>query len=89
MKKLIAPAVVILMAVTSAFSTGDSSNKKLAVVPGFIKQNVAGTNCEQKDDCSNIDTGTLCRVGQSPMGAQLWIYDENGECLDTGFKPTP
>lgn len=89
MKKLIAPAVVIVMAVASAFSTGDSSNKKLAVVSGFIKHNVAGTNCEKKDNCSNIDTGTLCRVGQSPMGAQLWILNENEECLDIGYKPTP
>ena len=87
MKKLIVPAVVIVMAVTSAFSTGDSSNEKLAVVPGFIKQNVQGTNCEQKDDCSTINTGTLCRVGQVPSGAQLWIMNSNDECLVRAYKP--
>lgn len=87
MKKLIAPAVVIIMAVTSAFSTGDSSNKKLAVVPGFIKHNAAGTDCEQKDNCTNINTGTLCRVGQSPLGAQLWIMNANDECLIKAYRP--
>lgn len=87
MKKLITPAVVILMAVTSAFSTGDSSNKNLAIVDGFIKHNVEGTNCEKKNKCSTINTGTLCRVGQVPAGAQLWIMNADIECLLTGYKP--
>ena len=87
MKKLFAPAVVILMAVTSAFSTGDSSNKKLAIVPGFIKHNVQGTSCEQKDNCSTVNTGTLCRVGQVPSGALLWTMTANGECLIQGYRP--
>lgn len=87
MKKLIAPAVVILMAITSAFSTGDVSNKKLAVVPGFIKHNVPGTNCEPKDDCSNVDTGTLCYINQNPSLSPLWIMNDNGECLEQGYRP--
>lgn len=87
MKKLVLPAVVILMAVTSAFTTVDSSKKNLAVVPGFIKNNVAGTDCEQKDNCSNIDTGVLCHVSQNPLLQQLWIMDDNGECLERGYRP--
>lgn len=87
MKKLIAPAVVIVMAVTSAFSTGDASNKKLAIVPGFIKHNVAGTDCEQKDNCSTVNTGILCRVGQVPSGALLWTMTANEECLVPGYRP--
>lgn len=87
MKKLIAPAVVIVMAVASAFSTGDTSNKKLAVVPGFVKHNVAGTNCEQEDDCSDIDTGTLCYINQDSAQPQLWIMNTNGECLKKGYRP--
>ncbi|WP_432671710.1 DUF6520 family protein [Flavobacterium sp. SM2513] len=86
MKKLIVPAVVIVMAVTSAFSTGDTS-KKLAVVPGFVKHNVPGTNCEQEDDCSDIDTGTLCYINQDSAQTQLWIMNTNGECLKKGYRP--
>lgn len=87
MKKLIVPAVVILMAVTSAFSTGDASNKKLVVAPGFIKHNAEGSDCEQKDNCTTINTGTLCRVGQNPLGAQLWIMNASDECLIKAYKP--
>lgn len=87
MKKLIVPAVVILMAVTSAFSTGDTSNEKLAIMPGFIQHNEEGTNCERKDDCSTIVSGTLCRVGQVSTATPLWIKDINGECLVKGYKP--
>lgn len=87
MKKLIVPAVVIVMAVTSAFSTGDSSKKNLAIVPGFIKPNAEGTNCEKKDNCSTVNTGILCRVDQSSSGAQLWIMNANDECLLPGYRP--
>lgn len=69
------------------FSTGDASNKKLAVVPGFIKLNEAGTNCEIKDNCSNIDIGALCHVSQNPLLQQLWIMNTNGECLVKGYRP--
>lgn len=87
MKKLIVPAVVIVMAVTSAFSTGDTSNKKSAIVPGFTKQNTQGTNCVQEDNCSSLDTGKLCRVGNVSSGAQLWIMNPNDECLEKGYRP--
>lgn len=87
MKKLFVPAVVILMAVTSAFSTGDSSSKKSDIVSGFVKHNLAGTNCQQEDDCSSEDTGTLCYINQNPTQPQLWIMNENEECLVQGYRP--
>jgi hypothetical protein len=87
MKKLIVPMLVIVAAATSAFSTDASAKKSSSLVPGFIPHNAEGTNCEQKNDCSTVNTGILCRVGQVSTGAVLKIKDANDDCVLTGYKP--
>lgn len=87
MKNAILPVLVIVLAVTSAFTTDAASKSRVAIVEGYIPHNQNGTDCEQKDDCSDSNTGTLCRVGQVPTGAQLFIKNANDQCLRTGYKP--
>ncbi|UFH45357.1 DUF6520 family protein [Flavobacterium galactosidilyticum] len=87
MKKLIVPMLVIVAAATSAFSTDASAKRSSGLVPGFIPHNAQGTDCEQKNDCSNVNNGIVCRVGQVSTGAQLKIMDGNDECVLTGYKP--
>lgn len=87
MKNAILPVLVIVLAVTSAFTTDAASKSRLAIVNGYLPNNPQGTDCEQKDDCSDVNTGTLCRVGQVPAGQQLFILNANDQCLKTGYKP--
>lgn len=87
MKRVILPALVIVLAVASAFTTEAASKKRVAIVSGYLPHDSQGENCEQKDNCSDANTGTLCRVGQAPSGQQLFIMNNNDECLRTGYKP--
>lgn len=87
MKNAILPVLVIVLAVTSAFTTEAASKSRVAIVEGFLPHNEQGTDCEQKDDCSDVNTGTLCRVGQVSAGQQLFIKNANDQCLKTGYKP--
>lgn len=79
--------LVIVAAATSAFSTDAAAKRSSSLVPGFIPQNAQGTDCEQKNDCSDVNNGIVCRVGQLDDGAPLWIMDSNDECVLTGYKP--
>jgi hypothetical protein len=85
MKKLIVPMLVIVAAATSAFKT--EAAPKSSTVSGFIRNNAQGNDCSERDECEENNTGTLCRVGQLPAGAQLWIHNDSGECLKLGYKP--
>ena len=85
MKKLIVPMLVIVAAATSAFKTQTAPTS--SIVSGFIRNNTAGTDCTESDECEETNTGTLCRVGQVPAGAQLRILNASGECLKLGYKP--
>jgi hypothetical protein len=88
MKNAILPVLVIVLAVTSAFTTEAASKSRVATtVSGFLPHNAQGTDCEQKDDCSDVNNGILCRVGQVPAGQQLFILNANDQCLRTGYKP--
>jgi hypothetical protein len=87
MKNAILPVLVIVLAVTSAFTTDAASKSRLGIVNGYLPHNPQGTDCEQKDDCSDVNTGTLCRVGQVTTGQQLFIMNANDQCLKTGYKP--
>jgi len=87
MKKVILPALVIVLAVTSAFTTEASSKKSVSIVNGYLPHDSEGTDCEEKNSCSDVNNGTLCRVGQAPAGQQLFMINTNGECLRTAYKP--
>lgn len=79
--------LVIVAAATSAFSTDASAKRGSSLVPGYIPNNPQGTDCTQKNDCSTVNNGPVCRVGQVDEGAQLFIMDANDECILTGYKP--
>ena len=90
MKKLILPAVVIVMAVTSAFTTDFQSQK--SVDSTFINghKRLSSTNpklCEELDECQIEVTSTVCRVGQVSTGDQLWRMNANNECILPLYKP--
>lgn len=87
MKRVILPALVIVLGVTSAFTTAASSKSQEALVEGYLPHNVEGTNCELIDECNTVNTGAFCRVGQVPSGQRLYIMNGNDECLQTGYKP--
>lgn len=89
MKKLIVPMLVIVLGVTSAFSTDYSTESKedAAIVKGHRKLNPEGTECQISNDCSTLFSSTVCRVGNVPVGQQLWAMDENEECTLILYKP--
>lgn len=77
--------LVIVAAATSAFKT--EAAPASSIVSGFIRNNAQGTDCSESDECEENNTGTFCRVGQDPAGAQLRILNASGECLKLGYKP--
>lgn len=90
MKKLIVPALTIVLAVTSAFTTDFASQKK--VDSTFINghKRLSSTNaklCQELDECQIEATNTVCRVGQLENGAQLWKMNLNQECILPLYKP--
>jgi hypothetical protein len=87
MKRAILPVLVIVVAVTSAFTGADGSRNKQALVEGYLAHNAEGTNCELIEECSTINTGAFCRVGQIPSGQRLYIMDADDRCLRIGYKP--
>lgn len=87
MKKAILPVLVIVLAVTSAFTRAVASKNRVTLVPGFLPHNIEGTNCEYIEDCSTTNLGTFCRVGQVPTGQRLFGLNANDECLLTVYKP--
>jgi hypothetical protein len=87
MKRAILPVLVIVLGVTSAFTTTAASKSTVAIVEGYLPHNIEGTNCELKDNCSTLVTGAFCRVGQIPSGQRLYIMNENDQCLRVGYKP--
>ena len=86
MKRVILPALVIVLAVTSAFTTAAVAKSSAVNLEGYLAHNVEGTNCELKDNCSTTG-GSFCRVGQLPSGQRLYIMNENDQCLRVGYKP--
>jgi len=87
MKRAILPVLVIVLAVTSAFTTTDASKSKEALVEGYIAHNAEGTNCELIEECNTINTGAFCRVGQVSTGQRLYIMNADDHCLRIGYKP--
>ncbi|MDL2145073.1 DUF6520 family protein [Flavobacterium tructae] len=87
MKRVILPVLVIVLAVTSAFTTADALKIKQALVEGYIAHNAEGTDCELIEECSTINTGAFCRVGQVPSGQRLYIMNDDDHCLRIGYKP--
>lgn len=89
MKKLIVPMLVVVLAVTSAFTTDFSkkSNEDGDIIKGHRKLNAEGTECQISNDCSTDFSLTVCKVGNVLAGEQLWGMDENNECTVVLYKP--
>jgi hypothetical protein len=85
MKRAFLTVLVIVLAVTSAFTTADASKSTVAIFEGYLPHNIQGTDCELKDNCSTTG-GSFCRVGQNPSGQRLYIMNENDECLRVGYR---
>lgn len=91
MKKLILPAMMVVIAVSSAFTTATSSNENLdaTVVNGYKRLSTTNAKlCEELDRCEITNTGTFCRVGQVTSGERLWHMNANNECIIPLYKPT-
>lgn len=78
--------MVVVLAVTSAFSTVGSNDAALqAVIPH--EQSLGANPCIVKTQpCTLTNTGTLCRVGQFLSNPPLWEM-EDGECIVPLYKP--
>jgi len=81
--------LVIVVAVTSAFTTDFSKDSKevAAIVTGHRQLDEEGTECQASNDCKTDFATIVCKVGNVPGGAQLWGMDENNECTVILYKP--
>jgi len=88
MKKLILPALVIVLAITSAFTTEAGKRAEDAIVPGHVRLSSNPKDCSvEMDDCDTNFTDEVCRVGNISAGAQLWRKNGAGDCILTLYKP--
>ena len=90
MKKLILPAMMVVLAVTSAFTTDYSADKKAAstLENGWKRLSISNPKlCEESTECQIEFTSTVCRVAQHPSGVQLFRMNGNDECVIPLYKP--
>lgn len=81
--------LVIVLAVTSAFTTVNSTTKKALLITPYEQQIIGGENhCVQKDQsCSFTTSGIFCRVGQIAGNPRLYEMDANEDCTVPLYKP--
>ena len=72
------PMAVIALGIVGALSSFTmSKDSKLTInVPGFVKLNPAGTQCNTSIMCAD-DGGPLCTSGTT----QIWGKDASGKCV--------
>lgn len=81
--KLYLPMLLVLLAVTTAFTTSKSS---MALVYGYVSDPENG--CYQTSTlCSTISNGTFCRLGYIATNPRLWGLNQNDECVLPLYKP--
>ena len=87
--KQVVPVAVFALAIAGAFTTHamNERSKLLEPVPGFVKLDPNGDECEEHDECSTINNGIICRVGYSPAGAQLYGENSAGQCTLPVYRP--
>ena len=81
--------LVAAMGVAGAISTDYSKDSKegAVLVTGHLKLDPEGTECESSTECSTNIFNPVCRVGNSPTGAQLWDMNEDQECVIPLYRP--
>ena len=78
--------MVVVLAVTSAFSTAGSAENGLQTITPH-EQSPDSQNCVVKTQpCSFVNNGIRCRVGQLATNPVLWNM-EDGECVIPLYKP--
>lgn len=90
MKKLILPAMMVVIAISSAFTTATSSDENLdaTLVNGYKRLSTTNAKlCEELDECQIENSGTFCYVGQDSSAPRLWKMNANDECIIPLFKP--
>lgn len=69
------PMAVIALGIVGALSSFTTSKDSINI-PGFVKLNPAGTQCNTSIMCSD-DVGPLCTSGTT----QIWGKDASGKCV--------
>lgn len=86
--QLILPMLVVVFAVTSAFTShAENKSQSVALVTGYIQHPGAEEPCEASNDCTTVNTGTFCKVGQIATNPRLWDKNINDECVVPLFRP--
>lgn len=87
--KQVMPVAVFALAIAGAFTTHamNERSKTLALVPGFVKLDPNGDECEEHDECSTVNTGNICTVGYSSAGAQLYDKNSAEQCTIPLYRP--
>jgi len=86
--KLILPLLLVVVAVTSAFTTSASSaGSDAALVIGYLQTESTHTDCDEVEMCSTINTGAFCRVGQQDNNPRLWDFNSANKCEQVLYKP--
>lgn len=84
--KFTLPVLVVVLAVTSAFTTIANADE-LRLTVGY-EQNPNAQNCaERTQTCSPVVTPTFCRVGQIASNPRLWDKNASDECNIPLYKP--
>lgn len=87
--KLIVPLLLVLVAVTSAFTT-DAASKAAddaTLVIGYLQDDSTHENCTDTEMCSTINNGVFCRVGQQENNPRLWDLTPAEKCEEVLYKP--
>ncbi|MFH6961667.1 hypothetical protein ACHRVK_03685 [Flavobacterium plurextorum] len=86
-KAFVIPAMVITVAVLSAFSTAENNfDYLLPNEVGFIR--IAPKVCQESSMC-NLEVATFCTVGDVPSGTQLFKKNSTGDCIIPLYRPHP
>ena len=86
---VIMPVLLMVLALTSAFGTANSSKEQADFVtqPFELHSELAIPCVMKNQSCSLTVSGTFCRVSQNPANPRLWEKDEDGNCTIALYKP--
>lgn len=88
LSKKIIPLLVIVLAITAAFTTHASirSNSiKPVLIQGYIRNNPLGTDCIASVMCADV-VNNICTVNGLPGGIQVWGKNSSGRCIVELYK---
>lgn len=82
---------IFALAMAGAFASNAKTRQAAfgTQVPGYIKQNPAGTVCTFSRNCQPESSDRLCKVNDLPAGAQLYGMDADGHCTIALWRYVP